>query len=296
MPQRRAGRSPAATRHFRPTARGQWKVELLAPGADVRSAVAVGVRSLATRAAPPTVLATGDSTMEGVLSFLSDDLGSAANLVSDVRPGFALSKDLAVNPWQPIARAQVARLHPSTTVISMGANEGLPMRAADGVQHACCDEPWSAEYVRRVKQTMLTYRRAGRARVFWLTIVAPRDPARAPVFAAIDRAIVLAGAQVPGVRVLRMDTLFSPNGYRETIRDHGRDVRVREADGIHLNVAGTRIAARAIVRAMYAAERGRRRRPYETAAKRTTPPSRSSPTRPSATSRSAWPRTSDSVR
>ncbi len=246
------GRSLTATRHFRPRSQGRWRVELLATGADVRNVVAVGVRNLAAKVAPPTVLATGDSTMEGVSSFLSDDLGSAANLVSDVRPGFALSKDLAVNPWQPIARAQIARLHPSTTVISMGANEGLPMRAADGVQHACCDEPWIAEYVRRVKQTMLTYRRGGRARVFWLTIVAPRSPARAPVFAAINRAIVLAGAQVPGVRVLRMDSLFSANGYQETIRDHGRDVHVREADGIHLNVAGTRIAAREIVRAMRA--------------------------------------------
>ena len=53
-----------------------------------------------------------------------------------------------------------------------------------------------------------------------------------------------AGRDIGGVRVLRMDLLFTPHGYREVMRYRGRDVRVREADGIHLNVAGTAIAAR----------------------------------------------------
>jgi hypothetical protein len=47
-----------------------------------------------------------------------------------------------------------------------------------------------------------------------------------------------------------MDLLFTPNGYREVMRYRGRDVHVREADGIHLNVAGTAIAARAVAQAI----------------------------------------------
>ncbi len=43
-----------------------------------------------------------------------------------------------------------------------------------------------------------------------------------------------------------MDQLFSPSGYTETIRYRGRDVDVRTADGIHLNVSGTAIAAKVI--------------------------------------------------
>jgi hypothetical protein len=50
--------------------------------------------------------------------------------------------------------------------------------------------------------------------------------------------------------VLRMDLLFSPDGYRETIHYRGRDVRVREPDGVHLNFAGARIAAREVVDAL----------------------------------------------
>ena len=50
--------------------------------------------------------------------------------------------------------------------------------------------------------------------------------------------------------MLRTDVLFSPDGYRDVMRWRGRDVRVREPDGIHLNVSGTAIAASAIVRAI----------------------------------------------
>ena len=43
--------------------------------------------------------------------------------------------------------------------------------------------------------------------------------------------------------MLRLDVVFTPDGYREIIRYRGRAVAVRDADGIHLNVAGTAIAA-----------------------------------------------------
>jgi hypothetical protein len=43
-----------------------------------------------------------------------------------------------------------------------------------------------------------------------------------------------------------MDELFTPDGFREVMPYRGRDVRVRAADGIHLNVAGTAIAAKVV--------------------------------------------------
>lgn len=239
----------SATRHFRATQRGHWRVELLVDGHPTRASVAVGVASVAVTAPPPTVLATGDSMMEGVDSFLSDDLGDSATVVSDVRPGFAISE---ANAWQPIAVAQVARLRPAQTVVAIGANEGFPMRGTDGTTHACCDAGWVDEYVRRVRKTMVTYRRQGRGRVFWLTVPAPKDPRRVPTFDAVNTAIVRAAQGLAGVRVLRMDLLFSPSGYSESIRYHGKNVPVREPDGIHLNVAGTRIAAAVVAHALRA--------------------------------------------
>jgi lysophospholipase L1-like esterase len=52
------------------------------------------------------------------------------------------------------------------------------------------------------------------------------------------------------VTVLRVDLLFSPDGYRDVMRYRGVKVRVREPDGVHLNVAGTAIAATAIAAAL----------------------------------------------
>ncbi|HEV7806382.1 MAG TPA: hypothetical protein VGO80_11215 [Solirubrobacteraceae bacterium] len=252
-----AAAARAATRRLRPAVAGRWRVELRVRGHRVRGLLAVGVRT-AVLPAPPTLLATGDSTMQGVESFLADELGDEATVVPDVRPGLAISKR---NQLRPIARSHVARIAPRTTVVSIGAVEGWPMRAVDGRAHDCCDEAWVTEYARRVRQVMRVYRRHGRGRVLWLTIPAPADPARIPITAAVNRAIVRAGDRLAGVRVLRMDLLFTPDGYRAVMRHRGRDVRVREADGIHLNVAGTAIAARAVAQALSrGATRARRRR------------------------------------
>jgi hypothetical protein len=218
-------------------------------GHRLRGEIAVGVQAV-DLPVPPTVLATGDSTMQGVESFLADELGDDATVVSDVHPGLAISNG---NALLPIALKQVARVRPRSTVVSIGAVEGYRMRGADGATHDCCDEAWVTEYARRVRESMDAYRQRGRGKVFWLTIPGPSDPARAPIVDAVNRAIVLAAEHLAGVRVLRMDLLFTPAGYREVMRYRGRDVRVREGDGIHLNVAGTAIAARAVAQALRAA-------------------------------------------
>lgn len=238
----------AATRRFRVKARGRWRVALQVGDKRVRSAFSVGARKTAVRKSLPTLLATGDSTMEGVDSFLSDDLQRHANVVSDVRPGAYLS---GADDWAPIAVAQVGRLHPATTVLSIGANERLAVADPDGSVFNCCDAGWVQEYARRVRAIILTYARGGLGRVFVLTIAAPRDSRRAPITAAVNRAIVIAGEGLAGVRVLRMDLLFSPDGYRPVIHYGGEDVAVREADGVHLNVSGQAIEARVVADAVH---------------------------------------------
>jgi lysophospholipase L1-like esterase len=242
-------RTTTAVRHFRPTSRGRWKVELRVASTRVSGVVPVGVPGGAKRAAPPTVLATGDSTMQGIESFVADELGDAATVVSDVRPGFAISKE---NGWQPVAASQAVRLKPRATVVSIGANEGFTMTTPDGTDHPCCGADWVAEYARRVRTSMITYLRNGRGRVYWLTIVAPKEARRVPFFNATNQGIVQAAQGLAGVRVLRLDELFTPDGFRETMPYRGRTVRVREKDGIHLNVLGTQIAARVVARAVRA--------------------------------------------
>ncbi len=236
----------AASRSFRPSIRGEWEIELRVRGYRLAAGLGVGVRRVASPP-PPTVLAAGDSTMGGVDSFLADDLGRRANVVSEVTPGLSISLG---DGRASAASADVRRLRPSVTVISLGANEGFPMTATDGARHACCDAAWVAEYTRRVRAIMRVYLEDGHARVIYLTIPAPRAARGGPITAAVNGAIVQAAAGLAGVRVLRMDLLFSPHGYQPSIRYRGREVDVRAPDGVHLDVAGTAIEAEQVVNAL----------------------------------------------
>ena len=93
----------SGTRRFRLRTPGRWRIELRVADQRVRAAIVVGARSTA-RKPLPTLLATGDSTMEGVDSFLSDDLAGAAHVTSDVRPGTSLSGPL---DWLALASTQL---------------------------------------------------------------------------------------------------------------------------------------------------------------------------------------------
>jgi hypothetical protein len=132
------------------------------------------------------------------------------------------------------------------TVMFLGANDGFPIGDAP-----CCGAAWVTRYAGRVRAMMRDYRRGGAGRVYWLTIPTPRDPDRKPIYAAVNRAIKRAAASFAPdeVAVLDLVPVFTPHGvFRSSI--HGRVVR--QADGIHLNVAGARIAARLIVRRLRA--------------------------------------------
>jgi hypothetical protein len=236
-----------ATRRLRATTRGLWTVELRIREHRIRASFAVGA-GVAAGGSLPRVLTTGDSMMQGIDSFLADELGDSATVRSDVRVGAAISRK--PGEWEAIAASQVATLRPRITVMSIGAAEGFAMTTPAGATVACCDESWVLEYSRRVRAMMATYARGGRGRVFWLTVPLPRLAARLPASRAVNDAIVRAGAGQPGVTVLRMDLLFSPDGYQDTIRYRGRRVRVREVDAIHLNVPGTAIAAQVVADAI----------------------------------------------
>ena len=228
------------TRRFRAKLEGRWRVELRIDEDRVRRTITVGGGAAAKP--PPGVLATGDSTMQGVDNFLADELGDDGTVRSDIRVGTGISK----SAWQSIAEAQVKRVKPRFTVLSLGVNEGFPMRTPAGEKIECCKQPWLDEYVRRVRAMMNTYRRKGDGRVLWLTLPLPRGGPLAASITAVNGAIVRAAEGMKGVSVLRMDTLFTPNGFAEVIRYRGRYIRVRTADGIHLNVSGTAIAANVI--------------------------------------------------
>jgi hypothetical protein len=238
-----------ATRRFRAEKRGRWRVELRVRDHRVRRYVAVGGDTKIREVTLPTVLATGDSTMQGIDSYLSDELVDDATLRSDVQLGSAISRG---DFWATYAKTQTRRRHQRISVMSIGAAfDGFPLTGPAGERVECCAEPWVALYAARVRAIMRTYLRRGRGRVFWLTPPLPRDPVRLQITSAITLAIERAAAGLEGVRVIRVDQLFSPAGvYTEVIRYRGRDVRVRDADGVHLNISGTAIMAQLLAPAI----------------------------------------------
>jgi len=249
-----------ASRRLRVRERGAWRVQLRLGDRSLRRATVTVGGGRAAAPPVPTVLATGDSTMQGIDGFLGDELGDAATVVSDVRIGTAISQseqpllpgadDPTPFQWGLLAAQQTARLRQAATVVSLGAAEGFEMVAPDGARVGCCDAPWVAEYERRVRLMMAAYARRGAARVLWLTVPLPRDDRRRIVTSAVNAAIVDADRAVAGARVVRLDLVFTPDGYRDVIRYRGQAVDVRDADGVHLNVAGTAIAAKLVAQAL----------------------------------------------
>lgn len=235
------------TRRLRARATGRWRIELRFRGHRVRRWIAVGARVGATTP-PPVVLATGDSTMQGIDTFLADELGAGAKVVSDVRPSTAISKPFG--PWDTLARSQTRRLRQAATVVSLGILDRFALTTPAGLRLECCGAGWIVEYTRRVRAMMRTYRRERRGRVLWLTLPIPKGPRT--VADAVNRSVVEAAKGLSRVGVLRMDLFFTPSGFRETLPYRGRIVDVREKDGIHLNITGQVIAARIVAGALRA--------------------------------------------
>lgn len=196
-----------------------------------------------------TLLVTGDSMSQGLDAELARRLAKAGNGVETVRDphvGTGISETDLVD-WGKLSKQQVRKHEPQAVVMFMGANEGFPMRGID-----CCSAAWAAEYATRARLMMATFRAAGRGRVYWLLLPAPRDPARQKISRVVNAALQVAAQPFRAqVRILDMGAIFTPGGaYRAAMPVGGRDRIVRKPDGIHLNDEGARIAADAVLTAI----------------------------------------------
>jgi lysophospholipase L1-like esterase len=192
-----------------------------------------------------TLLVTGDSLAQPLDVELARRLASkGVKTVRDAHLGTGISKSDIVD-WGQLSALQVRQDKPDAVIMFMGANEGFPMPGAGGRQVQCCGPSWAAIYATRARKMMDTYRRRGAARVYWLTLPMPRDPARQQIARSVNAAILVAAQPFRSqVRVLDMSALFTPGGrYRAAMAVAGRSTIVRRPDGIHLNDAGARVAA-----------------------------------------------------
>jgi lysophospholipase L1-like esterase len=209
----------------------------------------------ATRVAPSgrlNVLVTGDSMAQIFDHYMADGLGGGAAVRSEAHISTGLSKPSMLD-WVANARSQARRVRPDITVVFIGANDGFPMPTPSGATAPCCDSAWTKEYARRAAQMMRSYYRGGLGRVYWLTLPAPRGGSFRTVFGPVNSAIRRAAREVRGAHVVPIDRIFTPGFvYRDTLMWGGRNVHVRQGDGVHLNNAGASIAAQKTIARMRA--------------------------------------------
>jgi hypothetical protein len=240
--------SARAAWRVRPSRAGTWRVEVHPDAAPARHAT-VHVRPASGRL---RLLATGDSMIQILDGFLKARLAPAAvDVRSDARISTGITKPSMLD-WPAHARAQARDVRPDVTAMFIGANDGFPLRTRSGAQAPCCDRAWVRAYADRASGMMRSYARRGAGTVYWLLLPAPRGAGFRTVFRGVNAALRRAAARHPGeVHVVDLGRTFTPGGaFRQSIRWRGRTVSVRQADGVHLNVAGASIAATLVIRAM----------------------------------------------
>ncbi|HEX2161737.1 MAG TPA: GDSL-type esterase/lipase family protein [Thermoleophilaceae bacterium] len=192
-----------------------------------------------------TLLVTGDSLAMPLDTELARRYaGSEVAVERDPHVGTGISKSDLVD-WTELSAKQARRHDPDAVVVFIGANEGFSLPAPGGRQVNCCGAPWQAAFAARVREIADAYLAEGDARVYWLTVPKPRDPARQEIADGVNAAVASAAEQAGDrVRVIDLDETFAPDGdYTDAIDVDGRERIVREQDGIHLNAAGAAVAA-----------------------------------------------------
>jgi hypothetical protein len=241
------GQVRAAVR-VRPVRAGRHPVTVTLAGSVTRRVLIVRPASLRLR-----VLATGDSMIQIVDGDLQRRLTGTGPITvrSDAHISTGISKRFMLD-WVAHARATARGVRPDVTVMFLGANDGFPMGTPSGATAPCCDAAWVREYARRARKMMRSYARNGSGTVYWLLLPVPRSQSFARVFRPVNRALRSAARSFPGVvHLVDLARTFTPGGkFRQTMIWHGRRVSVRQADGVHLSVAGASIATELIVRRM----------------------------------------------
>jgi lysophospholipase L1-like esterase len=199
-----------------------------------------------------SLLVTGDSLSTPLDIELARSLADSGAVVTrDPHLGTGISSTVVAD-WGELSTGQVAQHEPQAVVVFIGANEGYPMESEEGDQVNCCGADWQRVFTDRVSQMMDTYTQDGDSRVYWLTIPTPRDPDRQRIAEVVNDAIAEAAADYEGqVELIDTVEVFTPGGeYRDAMEIDGEEEIVRESDGIHLNEAGSALAAEIVLEAV----------------------------------------------
>ena len=193
------------------------------------------------------LLVTGDSMSQPLDAELARSLTGSVQTVRDPHLGTAISRTDLVD-WGKLSVRHATKTRPEAVVMFIGAGDAYPLPKPGGKTVECCGVEWAALYASRVRRMMDTYRRGGAARVYWLTLPFPRSEGGQKVVRTVNAAFAVAAQPYRSqVRLLDMANVFTPGQrFRTAMTVDGKQTIVRNPDGIHLSLAGARLAAELI--------------------------------------------------
>lgn len=203
---------------------------------------------IATPSDPLRVLVIGDS-LAGDLGRSLARITAAAGLVSvnlDYKPASGLSRPDYFD-WDAELATDIGKLGPEVVVVMLGGNDAQSFEANGHVVEQGTAE-WRAIYAKRVGDLMSVGASDDR-RVIWIGLPVMADPSFGELMRSQNDLYLAAAARIARATYLDTWTLFAgPDGrYAPYLPDaSGRPAAMRQADGIHLSLAGADRLASAV--------------------------------------------------
>lgn len=193
-----------------------------------------------TAADPVRLLVVGDSLMGWVGPGLDEGLDdSLVAITEDWKAATGLARPDFYD-WPERVSGDMTKYDPEVVVIGFGGNDAQPMRTANGNVQLGTPE-WAAEYQRRVAQILQEVEAPGRT-VYWIGLPVTTAGNIEDAAPAMRKAVTTETSARPWAHFVDSRTSLSPDGtYTAYLPDgNGGEVKVRENDGVHPNIAGAR--------------------------------------------------------
>ena len=202
-------------------------------------------RRVPTAEDPLRVAMMGDSIMGQISGGLGRLLqhDPRVRITADVRVSTGLARPDVLD-WPTHLDQQLPAIGAEVVLLSFGGNDDQDMQSPEGVHLVYLTPEWQAEYARRVALAMDVAAQGDRT-VIWLGLPA-EEPDRLNGAKDVMNAIAREQADLrPRVAYLDVGAVLTPTGaYSDVVvNPDGSTTRVREADGVHLSVAGGDVLA-----------------------------------------------------
>jgi len=212
-------------------------------------------RAAASTAAPLRFLVVGDSLSISLGEQLEHALAGVPGLdfTWDGTRSTGLTRPELLD-WPARLRELTAKAAPDVAVIMLGANDVMPIAAADGSRTYFENPAWPEVYAAKARELVSICRQANpNAAISWVGVPSMGEPSLVAGVKQINAALAAMCADA-GCRFIDAESPFAdPQGrFTRHARDAatGETVSIRTADGVHLTDAGAKLLAGVVLKSL----------------------------------------------